>query len=338
MSNTMFRKATKSQAHLRLAIYGASGSGKTFTALRIAKGLGGSIAVIDTEHGSASKYSDRFDFDVADVSTPTIENVIKVMDAAAGHYDILIIDSLTHPWSELLSEVDQIAKRYKDNSWAAWRDGTPKQKKLVQALLKFPGHLIATMRSKTEWVITSDNGKNKPQRVGLSPEQGKGIEYEFDMLIEISPEHYAQVIKDRTGKYQDEGMDKPGEEFGKALSEWLSSGAAPKAELDDDGHDKAADKFRDDFAERYKWFKAFHAEEHVMNILGAAGYEKASEIPADKRAAFLRSLDDAKALLQQEIAAKEGADKAMDAKDEPAAEIDAPITEAQQMEFEEAGI
>jgi hypothetical protein len=104
------------------------------------------------------------------------------------------------------------------------------------------------------------------------------------------------------------------------------------------GHDKEADKFRDDFAERYKWFKAFHAEEHVMNILGAAGYEKASEIPADKRAAFLRSLDDAKELLQQEIAAKEGADKAMDVKDEPAAEIDAPITEAKQMEFEEAGI
>ncbi|MEG0635799.1 MAG: AAA family ATPase, partial [Pseudomonas sp.] len=59
----MFKKAERKQAKLRLALAGPSGSGKTFSALLMAKGLGGRIAVIDTEHGSASLYADIADFD-----------------------------------------------------------------------------------------------------------------------------------------------------------------------------------------------------------------------------------------------------------------------------------
>ena len=47
-----FKKATKKEAKLRCAVFGPSGSGKTFSSLRIATGLGGSIAVIDTARGS----------------------------------------------------------------------------------------------------------------------------------------------------------------------------------------------------------------------------------------------------------------------------------------------
>ena len=67
-----------------------------------------------------------------------------------------------------------------------------------------------------------------PRRVGLAPEQGKGIEYEFDLLLEMSQEHICSVIKDRTGKFQDQLLDKPDEKFGKALINWLSEGAAPE--------------------------------------------------------------------------------------------------------------
>ena len=98
------------------------------------------------------------------------------------------------------------------------------QRKLVGAILDFPGHVLATMRSKTEWTTVDNNGKKTPQRVGLAPEQGKGVEYEFDLLVEISTEHIANVIKDRTGKFQDKLLDKPGEEFGKQLAAWLAEG------------------------------------------------------------------------------------------------------------------
>ena len=220
-----FKKATKEAAKLRLALFGVSGSGKTYTALRIATGLGGNIAVIDTERNSACKYSDRFDFDVCNATKPSIEN-LKMFIEEAKNYDILIIDSMTHAWLELLQEVEKIAKtKFGGNTWSAWSEGTPKQMSLINALLDFPGHIIATMRTETNWTTTTnDKGKVVPVRVGEAPKQGKGIEYEFDMLMQISSEHDALVIKDRTGKFQDEVIPMPDENFGKSLGEWLKDG------------------------------------------------------------------------------------------------------------------
>lgn len=223
-----FKKATKEKAKLRLALFGVSGSGKTYTALRMATGLAGEdgrIAVIDTERNSACKYSDRFNFDVCDAKKPSIEN-LKMFIEEAKNYDVLIIDSMTHCWLELLQEVEKLAKtKFGGNTWSAWSEGTPKQMSLINALLDFPGHIIATMRVETNWTtVTNEKGKVVPVRVGEAPKQGKGIEYEFDMLMQISPEHDALVIKDRTGKYQDEVIPMPDEEFGKALGEWLQDG------------------------------------------------------------------------------------------------------------------
>jgi hypothetical protein len=235
-----FKRATKAAAKLRAAVFGPSGAGKTFTSLRIAKGLGGSIAVIDTEGAfhqrpdgtveemsSAAKYADRFEFDVLNLNDKSIDGYIAaIRDAADGGYGVLVIDSLSHGWQTLLEEVEKLAKaKYRGNTWSAWSEGTPLQRKLVQAILSFPGHVIATMRSKTEWTTVDDGkGRKSPQRVGLAPEQGKGVEYEFDLLIEISTDHIGNVIKDRTGKFQDKLIDKPGEDFGRQLADWLNTG------------------------------------------------------------------------------------------------------------------
>jgi len=231
MDKLTFTQATKEQAKLRLALFGPSGSGKTFTALRLATGLGGSIALIDTERGSASKYADRFTFDVLELPAKDICTYCQAIDAAGkAGYDTLIVDSLTHAWQELLDDVDRIAKaKYRGNTWAAWSEGTPKQRQLVDTILNFGGHIIATMRVKTEWVTDTDSkGRATPKRVGLAPQQGKGIEYEFDLLMELSPEHVVNVLKDRTGKFQDRTVEKPGEDLGKELAEWLMDGAAPR--------------------------------------------------------------------------------------------------------------
>lgn len=228
MTAFIFNQATKTQSKLRLAIFGPSGSGKTYTSLRLASGMAAEeakIALIDTEFGSASKYADRFCFDVLNLHDPKVDNMIQAIQAAR-QYEVLIIDSLTHAWKELLMQVDKLARvKYKGNSWAAWSEGTPLQNKMVHTLLSFPGHIIATMRTKTEWTINLDNnGKSSPTRVGLAPEQGKGIEYEFDMLMEISPEHTIHVIKDRTGKFQDRIIETPGEAFGAEIFDWLNEG------------------------------------------------------------------------------------------------------------------
>ena len=217
-----FKKATKKQAKLRAAIFGPAGAGKTYTALAVASGLGKKVAVVDTERGSASKYADRFGFDVCELKGRSIDDYVEAIKDA-GDYDVLIIDSLTHAWQELLTEVEKLAKtKYRGNTWSAWSEGTPRQRSLVDAMLCSPCHIIATMRTRTEWKVGENSrGKTTIDRVGLAPEQGKGIEYEFDLLMEISQEHIGHVIKDRTGKFQDVLIEKPDAKFGKQMKAWL---------------------------------------------------------------------------------------------------------------------
>jgi len=220
-----FKKATKKQAKLRLALFGVSGSGKSYSALRIAKGIGGKIAVIDTENHSISKYSDRFDFDVCECEKASINNICMLLDDA-NDYDVLIIDSLTHAWDELIEEVNKAAKaKFNGNNWSAWSEGTPKQRNFIKSLLNFKGHLIVTMRSETTWEVQeNDKGKKVPVRIGTAPKQGKNIEYEFDMLINLNQDHTAFVLKDRTGKYQDECFELIDEKLGEQLAIWLNDG------------------------------------------------------------------------------------------------------------------
>lgn len=237
-----FRKAVKSRAKLRAALFGPSGSGKTYSALAVASGMGTRIALIDSERSSASKYADRFTFDTLDLENKTIEEYVAAIQAAGGAgYEVLIVDSLSHGWQQLQEDVEKIAKaRYGGNYWSAWSEGTPMQRRLVDAILSFPGHVIATMRSKTEWDTVKDErtGKAKPVRIGLSPEQGKGIEYEFDLLLELSTDHVGNVIKDRTGKFQDRFIDKPGKDFGSQLVAWLNEGAPEIAQRTPDNLEK----------------------------------------------------------------------------------------------------
>lgn len=232
-----FSKATKQKSKLRAAVFGIAGSGKTFSALSIASGMGGKIAAIDTEHGSMSKYSDRFSFDVLELTKPfSIEKYVQaIRDAEKNGYDVLIIDSLSHAWQELVAEVEKLAEtKYHGNTFRAWGEGTPRQREFIDALLSFRGHVIATMRSKTEYVMTETNGKKEIKRAGLSAEQGKNIEYEFDVLLEMSEEHTCRVLKDRSGKFQDRLIPKPGAEFGAELKAWLDDGSVSIDTLPED--------------------------------------------------------------------------------------------------------
>jgi len=233
-----FSKAERTQLYLRCALFGPSGSGKTMTALRMAKGIADKmkvpVAFIDTEARSATKYADRFTFQVDNLEKKTVDHYIASMDEAVkAGYKVLVIDSLSHAWRELTEEVDRITQASTSrNSVLSWAKVNPKQKRLINAILNFPGHLIVTMRSKTEWVIgEGKDGKTAPKMMGLAPEQGKGIEYEFDLLVEMNQAHQAVVTKDRTGKFQDEVIEKPGEDFGIALYDWLTSGTAAKPKI-----------------------------------------------------------------------------------------------------------
>jgi hypothetical protein len=226
-----FVKAVRKQARLRLALTGPSGSGKTYGALMIAKGIGGRIAVIDTEKGSASLYSHLTEFDVLELEPPyTPERFIEaIQDAGNGGYDSLIIDSTTPEWSGVggcLELVDEIARaRYKGNSWSAWNDVTPRHRAFLDAILRSPLHVIATMRSKTETAQTEENGRKRVVKLGMKSEQRDGIEYEFTTVLDIVHDgHYAIASKDRTGLFTDQDPHQISEKTGAMLLEWLESG------------------------------------------------------------------------------------------------------------------
>lgn len=229
-----FTKATRKKSKLRLALTGASGSGKTYGALLIAKGLGGKVAVIDTEHGSASLYADLLDFDSLELTPPySPERYIAAIHAAekAG-YDVIIIDSTTHEWNGsggCLEINEQIAQaKYRGNTWSAWNETTPRHRKFIDSMLQCNMHLIATGRSKTETSQEdSGNGKKKVVKLGMKTEQRDGFEYEFTCVLDIVHDgHYAIASKDRTGLFSGEPLI-ISESTGKALVNWLDSGAEP---------------------------------------------------------------------------------------------------------------
>lgn len=233
MTSLTFRKAERKQAKARIALAGPSGSGKTFTSLLIARGLAGkhgTIAFIDTENGSGELYSHITDYDILRITAPfTPEKYTEAIRAAeeAG-YDAIIIDSLTHAWAGeggCLDIQGKIADSGKGNSYTAWRSVTPKHNALVEAMLQSKCHIIATMRSKTEYIQQSgNNGKTEIKKVGLAPVQRDGIEYEFTVVFDLSIDHNAMVSKDRTSVF-DGRIFKPTEATGAEVRTWLMSGA-----------------------------------------------------------------------------------------------------------------
>ena len=221
-----FSKAVRKQAKMRVALAGPSGSGKTYSALLIAKGLGGKIAVIDTERSSASLYSDLADFDVLDLAPPfSPERFIEALHAAAaGGYNVCVLDSITHEWDGAggcLEENERIAQaKFKGNTWAAWNETTPRHRAFLDAILQTPMHVVATMRSKTETVQGDDK---KVKKLGMKAIQREGAEYEFGVVFDLEHEkHYALASKDRTRLFSDPHVIS--EETGRRLLAWLESG------------------------------------------------------------------------------------------------------------------
>lgn len=229
---SVFKKATRKQSKLRLALIGPSGSGKTMSALLIAKSLGKRVAVIDSERGSASLYAgDAGEFDVLELEDFAPQKYIDAIKAAEREgYDVIVVDSLSHAWmgkGGALEMVDQAAKRSASkNSFDAWRAVTPAHNALVDAMVQSKSHIIATVRSKTEYVLEeNDRGKKVPRKVGMAPVQRDGLEYEFTLVGEMDQEHNLVVSKTRCNLVDGQVINKPGAQLAETLKAWLDSGA-----------------------------------------------------------------------------------------------------------------
>jgi len=235
-----FKKAVKRNAKLRMALAGIAGSGKTYTGLTIGTALaeGNPLALIDTEHGSASKYADQFCFDVLELTNFHPNSYIDAIhEAEQAGYAVLIIDSLSHAWNGTggaLELVESIARRVgaqrkkEPNSFNAWGEVTPLQNKLIDTILGSSMHIIATMRSKTEYVVETINGKSTPRKVGMAPIQRADVEYEFDISADMDVSNTMIIQKSRCGVLSGQVIDKPDASLATIIGDWLDGEPLPE--------------------------------------------------------------------------------------------------------------
>lgn len=216
------KKAVKFGAKLRLALYGPAGSGKTYTALSIAREMAGDkrVAVIDTERGSASKYADIFDFDVVELDNFHPHTYIEAINmiVRTKEYSVIIIDSITHEWDGTKGALEQAGQNFVN-----WAKVTPLHNAFVDAMLGADVHIIATMRAKEDHVIEKVEGFSKPQvrSVGVEPIQRKGVQYEFDVVGSLDIDNTLTIVKTRCSALQGAVYHQAGREMADVLKLWL---------------------------------------------------------------------------------------------------------------------
>lgn len=241
-----FKKAQRKASKFKGSIQGASGSGKTFSALSIMTALvaitdpGKRIALIDTER-SAALYSPPFDFDVDDdfgegqKLAYSVDALIAKMETARKEgYGGVIIDSGTHFWKEaggLMSLIDaavaaQKARGGKGDSFAAWKSVDPIYRKLMNYIRHYPAHVIMCVRAKQAYEKSEQGGKGSLKKVGMEPEFRDGFEFEMDAQFAIDQDHVMVALKHRLTEYLDGKVFKnPGKDVAEAIVEWINAGA-----------------------------------------------------------------------------------------------------------------
>lgn len=241
------QRAERRQARLRLAVGAASNGGKTWTSLELAFGLveeliaqgvltgtlEGKVGMIDTERKSGHLYSHLGPYDVLELKPPyTVERYVDAKEQLerAG-YVAIILDSISHAWVgpggvlSILNRFDDSERFRKFNT-----EVNPAQDEFVDAMLRSPCHIIATMRSKTAWVMEQKEVKGHmrhvPKRVGMAPIQRPGIEYEFTTMLDLDTDsNVARVVKNRCPVFRDWQPKRITREHGRALARWLLEGA-----------------------------------------------------------------------------------------------------------------
>lgn len=216
-----FQPATDDGVFLKMAIAGPSGSGKSFTSLKIATEMfpNGKIAFLCTEHKAARRYAKKFKFDLMEISDYHPQNFINAIKSAERFgYDALIIDSLSHEWSGsggLLSLVD--------GKFGGWKEATPLHQKLIETIQEANIHIIVTMRSKMSYQVEQGaNGKQVVRKMGLEPIQRDQTEYEFDIYAEIDMGSELTISKSRCFELKSGTPFLQGNGLAPVLKQWVA--------------------------------------------------------------------------------------------------------------------
>ncbi|REC48554.1 AAA family ATPase [Chryseobacterium pennipullorum] len=221
------RQSERKQAKIKMALQGSAGAGKTFSALLLAQGLTNGdlskVAIIDTENGSADLYAHLGNYNVVSLKPPfTPQQYVDAIDLCEkSGMNVIILDSISHCWDYLLDYHSSLA----GNSFTNWAKIKPLEKLFVDKILHCNAHVIATMRTKQDYVLNQKDGKFIPEKVGLKAVQRDGLDYEFTLVFDIDIKHFAVSSKDRTEIFMGKAEFKISEATGKQILEWCNSGS-----------------------------------------------------------------------------------------------------------------
>lgn len=255
-----FSKAIRQNVGLLIGLAGGTGSGKTYTAMRLASGIakavGKRFAVIDTEAGRAKHYADQFDFDHGDISAPFRPKTYMdaIVEADKAGYPVIVVDSMSHVWSgdggvldwqeELLEEMVKRAQDRNDNrpDWQireaskmrAWIEPKTAHKRMVQRLLQVRAHLILCFRAEEKIDIVKKDGKTvieaKKGLIGLDgwfPICEKALPFELTASFLLMAQRPGVPLKIKLQE-QHKALFQPDreidEESGRRIAEWAAGG------------------------------------------------------------------------------------------------------------------
>lgn len=229
-----FVPAVRGATPARVALTGPSGAGKTYTGLMLAHRFAGSgrLGVIDSERGKAQMYKgiNGWDWDTYVPQSFSPASLTEALGVAAGcGFTAVLIDSWSHYWSGTEGMLEQVDRRATGgNKFAGWKEARPDERRMIDAIVSYPGHVVVTLRVKTEYVVEDvDRGGRTvkaPRKIGLKPEQRENMEYEFDVVGDMDPDNVLTVSKTRIPLLNGAVTQRPGTELADTILDWLAEG------------------------------------------------------------------------------------------------------------------
>ena len=246
------QEAVREKIAVKVAIMGPSGSGKSYSALRLATGMidqmkkdgilgdtNGKILFANTEGPRGRYYASEFRYDIVDLEPPyNPELFIDLIQYAVDEkYSVLIIDSSSAEWEGkggCLELQQNAGGKYQD-----WKTVTPRHQKFVDSIEHSPIHVICTLRGADKYEVDKDDrGRVSVKKLGVGAKQREGMEYSFTTTFMLDRDsHMAKCEKDNTHIFENEGSTILTEDFGERIIKWANSAEAENT---------LAEKFKED--------------------------------------------------------------------------------------------
>ncbi len=249
--NFAAKKAVRDNVYVKIMLTGVSGSGKSYSALRLATGMADEIEKIrgtrpdivmfNSEGSRGNYYAGEFEYDIWPAPGMTVTQEELTPETYCDWIDfqiqehtkndippILVLDGVTPEWKTMLAAHSKAGGQFKD-----WARIDPRHNAFKDKIVLSKAHIIATARAKSQYVIENDGRKSTVRKVGLGAEMREGFDYECTLSFAIDQKtHTAAADKDNTHLFDSRQADRIlTEADGQKIAQWAYSDKAQQANV-----------------------------------------------------------------------------------------------------------